>query len=962
MRHARFVAPLALALAAGASFPAHAATPNYTITSVAKTGDPVPPVGQINSPLSFGNQGGRGVLRTSINNNGLWFLHIDTPNSFQGQDEAILRAPSGLSPWIAEGFEGYLSAPTASSVASTIYAMDSNGAGDAVTAMGLAPDEFSAGTPTTTGVLFNRAKVVFLQGDAVNAAGLDAGTVWAAPDFDTKLALNDSNQLLVVSRVVELGATKRAVLRLALDASGNVLSRTLLAKEGGPVGAGPDTWTVIAPGAHAAAMNNSGVAVFSGATSAGVTGVYKTGAGFVARNGDASPIAGSPWGSLLGAPVDINTPGNVVFRGVLNNSSGTAAEINDAGDIVDAEQKTFGNGALNRITGTLSSDHDVDLYRIQVTDPAAFSATTVPAAGFAGAAFDTVLTLIAEPGNGTRVLMQSDDAAPGVVQSTIAGPFTSLVAGRQYYLGVSTPRSRVMVRQSGYATASNPLVEAYASDPADVALGNNTVFWSDPSAGTIGSVPQAGGTPTTFAATLVGQHLAADSSKIYWVDRQGTNRIRSANYDGTGQADLVAATGFGNVTAFDCTGLAVDPPAGKLYWTRANFGEINRCNLDGSGVERVLQDYPPTGDVYPLSLPSTGTLAPGAIAVDPTTHKLYWYSRFLNSIESSNADGSARTNLNLGAGAGDVSVFGSNLYWTEPANGRIMRAPLAGGTPTVLVTAGRPRGLSVKTTGIVFADLADRTVRTAPLAGGASTVLATIPKETGQSAPDGEDSYPRTFDSFARFGAPTPGALTYEIKLTGATFAYPQVCLAKDAQKIAATGDPVGGVANSRMVLVSADNGPVRIDDRGNVLWNGFYQAPTPYINFLFDALYYNTDLLLTSMQVVPDAAGQRVINLYRGGDALDLSRDGTKAMVLLNMQDPPFNFTLQRDNALLLTFNLPSPCRADYNGQNGVDLLDIFAFLNDWFAGNIRADFNQNGAVDLLDIFAFLTAWFTGC
>jgi hypothetical protein len=54
--------------------------------------------------------------------------------------------------------------------------------------------------------------------------------------------------------------------------------------------------------------------------------------------------------------------------------------------------------------------------------------------------------------------------------------------------------------------------------------------------------------------------------------------------------------------------------------------------------------------------------------------------------------------------------------------------------------------------------------------------------------------------------------------------------------------------------------------------------------------------------------------------------------------------------------------CRADYNGNGQRDLLDIFAFLNDWFAGNIRADFNGTNGVELTDIFAFLQAWFAGC
>jgi hypothetical protein len=65
--------------------------------------------------------------------------------------------------------------------------------------------------------------------------------------------------------------------------------------------------------------------------------------------------------------------------------------------------------------------------------------------------------------------------------------------------------------------------------------------------------------------------------------------------------------------------------------------------------------------------------------------------------------------------------------------------------------------------------------------------------------------------------------------------------------------------------------------------------------------------------------------------------------------------------------------CTADFNGVNGVDLLDIFAFLNAWFSGctgagtpvpscTKSADYNHMNGVDLLDIFAFLNDWFRGC
>ncbi len=35
-------------------------------------------------------------------------------------------------------------------------------------------------------------------------------------------------------------------------------------------------------------------------------------------------------------------------------------------------------------------------------------------------------------------------------------------------------------------------------------------------------------------------------------------------------------------------GLALDPGAGKMYWTDPGTGKIQRANLDGSGVEDLV--------------------------------------------------------------------------------------------------------------------------------------------------------------------------------------------------------------------------------------------------------------------------------------------------------------------------------------------------------------------------------------
>ncbi len=54
--------------------------------------------------------------------------------------------------------------------------------------------------------------------------------------------------------------------------------------------------------------------------------------------------------------------------------------------------------------------------------------------------------------------------------------------------------------------------------------------------------------------------------------------------------------------------------------------------------------------------------------------------------------------------------------------------------------------------------------------------------------------------------------------------------------------------------------------------------------------------------------------------------------------------------------------CPADFDCNGLVEVDDIFAFLNAWFAGDLRADVDGLGGVDIQDIFEFLNAWFAGC
>lgn len=99
-------------------------------------------------------------------------------------------------------------------------------------------------------------------------------------------------------------------------------------------------------------------------------------------------------------------------------------EVGDAGDLLPG-QGVIGAGPLAQINGSHGQD-DVDLYRIVISDPANFSATTV-----GGATFDTQLFLFRADGRGVTF---NDDSGT-TVQSRITGQFVP--GAGVYFLAIS---------------------------------------------------------------------------------------------------------------------------------------------------------------------------------------------------------------------------------------------------------------------------------------------------------------------------------------------------------------------------------------------------------------------------------------------------------------------------------------------------------------------------------------------
>jgi DNA-binding beta-propeller fold protein YncE len=111
----------------------------------------------------------------------------------------------------------------------------------------------------------------------------------------------------------------------------------------------------------------------------------------------------------------------------------------------------------------------------------------------------------------------------------------------------------------------------------DLTTTTGSAHWYDLQNANNGTVVQGVGKPLSVA-------VDPTNSKVYWTDRV-LNRVSRANLDGTGVETLV------NLSR-PPRGIAVDAAGGKIYWgedisDESNDGAIARANLDGTGSEYV---------------------------------------------------------------------------------------------------------------------------------------------------------------------------------------------------------------------------------------------------------------------------------------------------------------------------------------------------------------------------------------
>ena len=302
--------------------------------------------------------------------------------------------------------------------------------------------------------------------------------------------------------------------------------------------------------------------------------------------------------------------------------------------------------------------------------------------------------------------------AEGLAETT----FTPISAGRvsvEATVGGVDTSAAFIVSVEEAPEAADPVISSTRIEPQILVAAANRppMLWVDGGAiyGLVGANAQK------FAPSVDNaMNIAVDASngKVYWTEKTGASSgtINSANLDGTSVTELTSILSVP-------MGIAVDATGSNLYWTNAR-GRIQRANLDGSGIQNVVQDLSGPTDIVVSNgfiywtegrnsvrrVSISGQKIVGDVAANLGTvgglavggGKVYWTEMTAaggGTINSANADGTNVTELAsiLAMPMGiAVDTVGSNLYWTN-ARGRVQRANLDGsGITNVVEGLGSP--------------------------------------------------------------------------------------------------------------------------------------------------------------------------------------------------------------------------------------------------------------------------------
>ena len=168
--------------------------------------------------------------------------------------------------------------------------------------------------------------------------------------------------------------------------------------------------------------------------------------------------------------------------------------------------------------------------------------------------------------------------------------------------------------------------------------------------------------------------LDSTNRQIYWAE-SGTGKIRRADLNGSNVQDIV--------TGLDAPrSIALDTVRGKIYWTDQKWNPeigtitestIQRANLNGSNVQNIV----------------TGLGTAEGIAVNPSAGKVYWTDSETRKIQRANLNGSNVQDIVTGVRMVNqiaLDTAGGKIYWADYEDKHISRADLNGSKVKILVT------------------------------------------------------------------------------------------------------------------------------------------------------------------------------------------------------------------------------------------------------------------------------------
>lgn len=271
------------------------------VIPLVRTGDTVPGVGDVTS-----------IDNLAVNNAGDWLVEADTNNPDGNIDGVMLRTGAL---YIREGDP---IEPAGASVDSFDSVNLNNG--------GASGWNFflsgTGGTNNDSGIYY-KTSLVLQEGTLSTSPVFSPNTPYLG-FFDAKI--NDANQIMLVASIDDPAiptSVDRAMVILNLDANGELVSETVIAKEGDVLPGQVESVADFGTGPHQSAINNAGDIMYfadlNGATA--TDGTIWINTTLVAQEGSASPVAGRNYELLSSRSMDLNSAGHYVFKANLDGDT-----------------------------------------------------------------------------------------------------------------------------------------------------------------------------------------------------------------------------------------------------------------------------------------------------------------------------------------------------------------------------------------------------------------------------------------------------------------------------------------------------------------------------------------------------------------------------------------------------------------------------------------------------------------